>query len=274
MQDVPAEIAGPAVMRLSPVDNVMVALRPLKAGESVPLDGQSLIIERNAAVGDKLAAQAIVAGDVIRKYSCPIGTATRPIAPGEYLDDRNFERNYFPTYTTETARTAVPAMPALGRAADSRPSWAADAKRVIVYGGVAVAVLDMANAMTFWALNDDIAPRVILQSVASGVLGNGAFTGGTATAAFGALLHFAMSFAIAGVYWLLRVGAPVMLQRPTLSGVLYGVAVYLVLNHLVVPLSRATPVAFDPAWLIDNLLGHVLLVGLPVAFIARWSAER
>ena len=86
-----------AVMRLSPPDNVAVALRPLKAGETVRLDGVALTISRNIAVGQKLAAQAIAKGEMIRKYGCPIGTAITTIAPGEYLHAHNVETNYFAT---------------------------------------------------------------------------------------------------------------------------------------------------------------------------------
>ena len=90
---------APAVMRLSPRDNIAVALRTLKAGESVILDGVTLTIERNMAIGQKLAAKAIAAGDVILKYSCPIGTATEPILPGQRIHARNVETRYLPTYT-------------------------------------------------------------------------------------------------------------------------------------------------------------------------------
>jgi altronate dehydratase small subunit len=86
-------------MRLSPPDNVAVALRALKAGESVLLDGVALTIGRNIAVGHKLAARAIAKGEVVVKYSCPIGTATMAIAPGEYVHTHNVESNYLPTYT-------------------------------------------------------------------------------------------------------------------------------------------------------------------------------
>ncbi len=47
---------APPVMKLSPKDNVAVALRPLRAGESLVLDGVALTIDRNIAVGHKLAA--------------------------------------------------------------------------------------------------------------------------------------------------------------------------------------------------------------------------
>ena len=89
--------AARAVMRLSPPDNVAVALRPLKAGETVMLDGVALAIPRNVAVGHKLAARAIAQGEIIVKYGCPIGQAIHAIAPGEHLQAQNFETAYLPT---------------------------------------------------------------------------------------------------------------------------------------------------------------------------------
>ncbi len=86
-------------MKLSPQDNVAVALRPLRTGETLTLDDVVLIVDRNIAVGHKLAARAIAAGEIILKYSCPIGTATRAIAPGEYAHTHNIASNYLPTYT-------------------------------------------------------------------------------------------------------------------------------------------------------------------------------
>ena len=85
------------MMRLSPPDNIAVALRSLKAGESVTLDGIVLDIKRNIPVGQKLAAQAIAAGEIIRKYGCPIGIALSAIAPGEHVTANNVETNFFAT---------------------------------------------------------------------------------------------------------------------------------------------------------------------------------
>ena len=41
----------------------------------------------------------IAKGEIIVKYSCPIGTATAAIAPGDYVHTHNVESNYLPTYT-------------------------------------------------------------------------------------------------------------------------------------------------------------------------------
>ncbi len=86
-------------MRLSPQDNVAVALRPLAAGETVALDGATLTTDRAIAVGHKLAARDVAAGEQIVKYNCPIGTATCAIRAGAYVHTHNVASNYLPTYT-------------------------------------------------------------------------------------------------------------------------------------------------------------------------------
>src|SRR5262245_52494094 len=89
-----ADPDAPAVMRLSPRDNVAVALRPLAAGEIVFLDGVPIVVKRHVPVGQKLAAEPIAAGAPILKYHCPIGIAKRPIAAGALISARNVERDY------------------------------------------------------------------------------------------------------------------------------------------------------------------------------------
>jgi altronate hydrolase len=90
-----------AVMRLSPPDNVAVALRSLKAGETVLLDGVALVVRRNIPVGQKLAARAIDKSEIIVKYGCPIGIAIDAIKPGEHLHAGNVETRYSSTLDTE-----------------------------------------------------------------------------------------------------------------------------------------------------------------------------
>ena len=86
-------------MTLAANDNVAVALRPLVAGETIVLDGREIRVERDVAVGHKIAARAIAAGDTIVKYGCPIGRATAAIAAGAYVHTHNVASAYLPTYT-------------------------------------------------------------------------------------------------------------------------------------------------------------------------------
>lgn len=87
------------LLQLAPGDNIVVALRKLTAGERVEFEGGTLVVDRDIAVGHKLAARAIAEGEVIVKYSCPIGRATRGIRAGEYIHTHNVASNYLPTYT-------------------------------------------------------------------------------------------------------------------------------------------------------------------------------
>ena len=89
----------PDVMKLAPQDNVAVALRPLRAGEAVSIDGVSVTVEREVAVGHKIAARDIARGATITKYNGPIGVATQPITAGEYVHTHNVKSGYLPTYT-------------------------------------------------------------------------------------------------------------------------------------------------------------------------------
>ena len=76
-----------------------MALRPLAKGESIAIDGVRCAIDRNIAVGHKVAARSIASGDTIVKYNCPIGVATQAIAPGAYVHTHNVKSGYLPTYT-------------------------------------------------------------------------------------------------------------------------------------------------------------------------------
>jgi hypothetical protein len=87
------------LLRLAPQDNVAVALRALRTGDTVTFDGTAYIVDRDIAVGHKLAARAIARGETIVKYNCPIGVATQIIPAGAYVHTHNVASSYLPTYT-------------------------------------------------------------------------------------------------------------------------------------------------------------------------------
>ena len=80
---------------LHPTDNVAVALRDLQAGQQITLlDGHPLTLRCAIAFGHKLAVRAIDEGEKVLKYGLPIGSATRPIAPGEHVHVQNLKSDY------------------------------------------------------------------------------------------------------------------------------------------------------------------------------------
>jgi len=63
----------------------------------------------------------------------------------------------------------------------------------ITKAGLVSGVLDLSDALIFYGLRG-VKPVLILQSVASGLLGRAAFSGGAASAVLGTLCHFTIAF--------------------------------------------------------------------------------
>jgi hypothetical protein len=114
-----------------------------------------------------------------------------------------------------------------------------------------------------------------LQYVASGVMGDTAFTGGLATALLGLVLDFIMTMIMAGVF-ILSVDRIPLLRRHVIPGsILYGFVVFIVMNLIVLPLSAAPALPAPPLWLlIELVLQHILLIGLPLGLLVRWNDNR
>jgi hypothetical protein len=144
--------------------------------------------------------------------------------------------------------------------------------RIVVLGGFTVAVLDIINAMLFWYIYKDVPPMRILQSIAAGLLGKDAYAGGPGSAALGALLHFLIACGMALAYVLVSRLLPTIAQRPLMAGLLFGLGAYAVMTYLVVPLSRASAVNKYLWWTVDSVAAHILLVGVPLAYMARRMA--
>jgi hypothetical protein len=138
----------------------------------------------------------------------------------------------------------------------------------LLLGTLAVGSLDLLDAILFFHLRG-VAPVKILQSIASGLLGKGAFDGGVPTAILGTALHFFIAFMIVFTYYMASRRFPLMVNSPWVCGPVYGLLVYAVMNLIVVPLSRANHGTPSTPVLINGLLIHALGVGLPSALFAR-----
>jgi hypothetical protein len=138
----------------------------------------------------------------------------------------------------------------------------------IFWGGLLCGVFDITQAFTAWGLMG-IQPVRILRHIASGLLGPKAYHGGTGTAVLGLLLHFVIAFGAATVYYIASRSISFMTEHAVISGLLYGECVFLFMNFVVVPLSRAPKGHFTLATLITGPIGHTVLVGLPIALSVR-----
>lgn len=146
---------------------------------------------------------------------------------------------------------------------------------VIALAGLVAGAFDIVYAIVSWGLRG-VAPMRILQSVASGLLGADAYQGGLPIAALGLALHFFISFVAAGVFYLAARCLPVLLQRPAVSGLLYGAGVFIVMNYAVIPLSAIGRFPnMEPLLYANAAFANIVFFGLPLAMVvARFAPRR
>lgn len=143
----------------------------------------------------------------------------------------------------------------------------------ILVGGLSAGVLDFIAACVTNA-SRGVAPLRIAQSIASGLLGRGAFNGGYKTGALGVALHFVIALGAATVFCLASDKLRWMSDRPVLIGALYGIAVFWFMQLVVLPLSAISfKQNFSLTVVATGMIVHMLCVGLPIALSCRWYAK-
>src|SRR5689334_5742212 len=102
--------------------------------------------------------------------------------------------------------------------------------RPIVLGGTFIFISQCIHQWIVITLLQGNPFILVWQYIASGILGNAAFEGGIATALLGVLIHFFISFVIAGVFILSAVRIPLLRRYAIAGSLLYGFGVFIVMN--------------------------------------------
>jgi len=111
----------------------------------------------------------------------------------------------------------------------------------------------------------------MLRSVASGPFGNAAQGWGAAGAIAGLVTHFAIMGAMVAAWFFVARRWRALTAWPWwVTGTLYGLLLYVVMNGIVLPLRFGLP--FPPADAVSGLIAllpHIVLVGWPLAWLTR-----
>jgi hypothetical protein len=139
--------------------------------------------------------------------------------------------------------------------------------RPIIIAWLVVGVLDISSAIVIWWTRD-VSLTHGLQGITAGLLGRAAFVGGIATAALGLAIHFFIAFGVVTVFYLASRKILFLTQHAVISGIVYGIGVYLMMYWVVLPTTFAT---FHHRLFNDALAIaiHITLIGLPTALIVR-----
>jgi hypothetical protein len=139
----------------------------------------------------------------------------------------------------------------------------------LLYGTLVVGTLDLLDAFVFFGLRSGVAPGRILQSIAAGVYGRSAPRMGIHSMGAGFLLHYFIAFLIVSIFFGLSRAIPLMRRQWLMSGIVYGIAAYFVMNYAVIPLSATSRGPFVLPSFVNGILIHAFGVGLPSAWFAR-----
>jgi len=143
----------------------------------------------------------------------------------------------------------------------------------ILVAGLIAGTFDITYACVFSYVRRGVTPGAVFRSVASGALGPSARDGGIKIAILGLCFHFLIALIWASIYFLASRVLPFMITHAIISGILYGLCVYLVMYGIVLRVSaiHATTYPWSYQWpvLIGNVLIHTLGIGLTIALVTR-----
>jgi len=148
------------------------------------------------------------------------------------------------------------------------PETTSPAFRAIGLAGLIAGILDITSAFVLSYLKGG-GPISVLHGVASGLIGReSAIHGGMATASLGLAIHFFIAFVAASVFYAASQKIAWLRRQAVIAGLLYGIAIYLVMYWIVMPL--AYPVV-HPSVSRDAIAVcvHMFLIGLPISLIVR-----
>jgi hypothetical protein len=144
----------------------------------------------------------------------------------------------------------------------------ASKNKTILFAALLAGTLDILAAILVYNI---IMKRVtavqILHGIASGIFGKTVLGNETNMAIIGLLLHYFIAFCFAAAYFFVFPYISFLKKNAVISGLLYGIIVWAIMNQVVVPLSQAYHGPFAWPSFFRSITILMLCVGLPISII-------
>ncbi len=140
----------------------------------------------------------------------------------------------------------------------------------IIKAGLIVGTLDILSAFIYYFIKTGEKNVFnVLRFIASGIFGKEVFTGGNKMIIAGLVLHYIIAFAFTIFFFWLFPKIKGFSKNEILTGVIYGIFIWMVMNLVVVPLSN---IGNRPFTIVNTLINVILLIGcigIPLSFMAN-----
>jgi hypothetical protein len=146
---------------------------------------------------------------------------------------------------------------------------------LILRVGLIAGTFDIGDALIFSHFRG-VTPSMVFHYIASGLIGMRAFEMGAGAVALGVAIHYAIALAWTTIFYVASRKFTVLSRRPVISGLLYGLAVYLFMNLVALPLSGVPRAhkAVTMAARVNGVLAVMLFIGLTISLLMRRSMSR
>ena len=140
--------------------------------------------------------------------------------------------------------------------------------------GLVAGTLDIGENIIFNAFRH-VTPKMVFQYIASGLIDGRAFTMGGQSVALGVVIHYAIAMTWTVTFFLLSRKLIFLTRHAAISGIVYGGIVYIIMNFIVLPLTRVphAPRAMTLASRISGVLALLFCIGLAISLLVRKFAR-
>lgn len=139
----------------------------------------------------------------------------------------------------------------------------------VIKSGLIVGVFDAIAASVYSFVLSGATPDSVFRYVASGVFGRDAISGGLSIAILGLLFHFIIATGWTALFYLVYPKINFVSERKYISGIGYGIFIWLMMNFVIAPLSNvpARPFHFSMKTL-TMIAIHMFIIGIPISYLA------
>jgi len=141
--------------------------------------------------------------------------------------------------------------------------------KFVLLSGLLVGTLDISAAFLNYAISFHKSPWIILKYIASGAFGKQAFSSGDVMYGVGLGFHYFIALSFTGFYFLIYPKMNLFITNWWLSGVLYAIFIWLVMNEIVIPLSLAPQLQIkfsQGGRMLKDVMILAFAIGLPLSF--------
>ncbi len=140
--------------------------------------------------------------------------------------------------------------------------------KAIFKTGLLAGTLDGLAAALMYSVSNGKDPLNVYRFIASGVFGKDAFSGGVPMALYGIFFHYVIAFGWTTLFFGLYPRVPFLSRNKIVTGIFYGVFVWLMMNLVVLPFSNV-PMSgeLQISAILKGMVVLMLCIGLPISWM-------